>query len=113
MEDGLHSSQIVMMALGGLFIVFAGIILKYNFRRKSKRVNHKMPSGNIFISLMALSGIGMIYYGLVMEVPKPSPKEILMQERAAKSLNELSGETSKPDEDNNFLKAVSSSAKKK
>jgi len=96
------------MALGCLFIVFSMVIFKYNLRRKKRRVNQKMPSGLLFITTMALSGVGLIYYGYITEPPKPTPKERLMK---AMTLDELAGEKDDIIPESNFLKEVSNSAK--
>jgi hypothetical protein len=102
------------MALGAMLVLFGLIIVKYNFRRKAKRLNHKMPSGNIFAASLIILGFGIVGLGYVHEPPKPSPKEMLLSSKSVRE-SDLSGESSsKEDGDSGqegFLSEVSSSTK--
>jgi NADH:ubiquinone oxidoreductase subunit 6 (subunit J) len=101
------------MAIGAMFVLFGFVIVKYNFRRKSKRYNHKMPSGNILAVTLVIMGFILVGYGYVHERPKLSPKEMLLESKSISELD-LSEEsfTREDDSKKSFLSEVSSFAKK-
>ena len=105
----IHYAQVVMMLVGVSFIIFAILIYRYNMKRKAKRVNQKTPSGGLFILTLALTGMGIIYYGYVMEV---NEADSIIAEDSVGTLDDLANETPAPKSSGGgFLEAVSESAK--
>ena len=108
----IHYTQWVIMALGAMFMLFGFVIVKYNLNRKSKRLNNKMPSGNIPAITLAIVGLVIVFYGYVTEPPKLSPKEMLIASKPLNLSGLLGGSSSTEDEGKTgFLSEVSSSAK--